>query len=138
MTIPGILFLVSTIVILCGLLIPGYLLSSGIVKPYYGCGYSSPLSGLRTLLGVEATWRQGDYDRNGIKDYWTYDISGFNRMYRTDGETLVAAIDISFAEADGQSHDDVFIERFAAKTSVKGDSARIFLPNHRVICEREK
>ncbi|MCK4909359.1 MAG: DUF2950 family protein, partial [Planctomycetes bacterium] len=105
-TIPGILFLVSTIVILCGLLIPGYLLSSGIVKPYYGCGYSSPLSGLRTLLGVEATWRQGDYDRNGIKDYWTYDISGFNRMYRTDGETLVAAIDISFAEADGQSHDD--------------------------------
>ena len=58
------------------------------------------ISGLRTLVSVEATWRQTDSDRNGEQDFWTYDVSCFYRMYRSDGETRVEAIDSQFAKAD--------------------------------------
>ena len=70
---------------------------------------SSAASGLRTLICVEAVWMQQGADRNGTKDYWTYDVSTFFRMYRPDGSTLVQGIDLAFARADGQPHaDDIF------------------------------
>ena len=74
---------------------------------------TSGASGLRTLLRAEAAWYVQDSDRNNKKDYWTYDISAFYRIYRADGKTLVQAIDIAFAKADGNLHfDDIFGEDY--------------------------
>jgi len=63
---------------------------------------ASAIAGLKMLASQEAIWRQQDVDGNGIKDYWTYDLSCFNRMFRADGLTKVNFIDISFARADDQ------------------------------------
>ena len=102
-TLIELMIVVAIIAIIAAIAIPN-LLSSRIAA-----NETSALSGLRTLLGTEATWRQGDYDRNGTKDYWTYDVAGFHRMLRADANTLVAAIDISFATADMFEHaDNVF------------------------------
>ncbi|MEK7449320.1 MAG: DUF2950 family protein, partial [Planctomycetota bacterium] len=60
----------------------------------------SAIYGLRTLISTEAVWMQQDSDRNGVKDYWTYDVSCFYRMLRADGATKVQMIDIAFAKAD--------------------------------------
>ncbi|MBI4712846.1 MAG: DUF2950 family protein [Planctomycetes bacterium] len=61
---------------------------------------AAALTSLRVLEAQEAIWKQQDIDGNGINDYWTYDISCFNRMYRADGQTKVGFIDIAFARAD--------------------------------------
>ncbi|MFH1227763.1 MAG: DUF2950 family protein [Planctomycetota bacterium] len=52
------------------------------------------------LASQEAIWRQTDADGNGIKDYWTLDVSCLHRFYRCDGKTKVGFIDISFARSD--------------------------------------
>ena len=102
-TLIELMIVVAIIAIIAAIAIPN-LLSSRI-----SANEASAVSGLRTLLSAEATWRQGDYDRNGKKDYWTYDVSGLHRMLRADGVTLAAAIDISFATADMYEHaDNVF------------------------------
>ena len=70
---------------------------------------NSAIASLKDLCSNEAVWRQQDVDGNGIKDYWTYDVSCFNRMYRADGVTKVNFIDTSFAMADtSRADDDVF------------------------------
>jgi len=55
---------------------------------------------LKLLVSAEAIWRQQDPDGNGIKDYWTYDISCLHRMLRADGTTKVAFIPSDYARAD--------------------------------------
>ncbi|MBI4712849.1 MAG: DUF2950 family protein [Planctomycetes bacterium] len=57
------------------------------------------IAGLKTLTAQEAVWRQRDIDGNGIKDYWTYDVSAFYRMYQPDG-TKANLIDIELARTD--------------------------------------
>ncbi|MFH0888470.1 MAG: DUF2950 family protein [Planctomycetota bacterium] len=70
---------------------------------------TSAIAGLKTLTSQEAIWKQQDCDGNGTKDYWTYDLSCFNRMTRADGTTKVNFIDISYARADdSRAVDDVF------------------------------
>lgn len=54
---------------------------------------------LKSLCSTEATWYNVDTDRNGIKDYWTADISGFYRVQDATGSPA-QVIDISFARAD--------------------------------------
>ncbi|MFH1231058.1 MAG: DUF4190 domain-containing protein [Planctomycetota bacterium] len=74
-----------------------------------GSNEYSAVAGLKMLVSQEAIWRQQDCDGNGIKDYWTYDVSFFNRMYRADGVTKINFIDISFARADyARAVDGVF------------------------------
>jgi hypothetical protein len=61
------------------------------------------------LKEAQAKWKGMDYDRNGIKDYWTYDVSCLYRMKDMDGNS-VKAIDIQFAKADtSPTGDDVFV-----------------------------
>ena len=80
----------------------------GALKPYED-NENSAIASLKDLCSTEAVWRQQDVDGNGIKDYWTYDVSCFNRMYRADGTTKINFIDISFARADAsRAEDDVF------------------------------
>jgi hypothetical protein len=60
------------------------------------------------LRGTQATWRQMDYDGNGIQDYWTYDISCFYRMKDKAGDS-VKTIDVQYAKSDtSPAKDDVF------------------------------
>ncbi|MCK5578251.1 MAG: prepilin-type N-terminal cleavage/methylation domain-containing protein, partial [Planctomycetes bacterium] len=56
-TLIELMIVVAIIAIIAAIAIPN-LLSSRIAA-----NETSALSGLRTLLGTEATWRQGDYDR---------------------------------------------------------------------------
>ncbi|HLD35307.1 MAG TPA: DUF2950 family protein [Planctomycetota bacterium] len=60
----------------------------------------SVIKSLKRITWAEALWLAQDCDGNGIKDYWTYDVSCFRRMYRMDGETLVAFIPLAMAWAD--------------------------------------
>jgi hypothetical protein len=64
---------------------------------------------LKQLCSAEAIWFQQGPDGNSIKEYWTYDVSCFNRMYRAGGVTKVNFIDKSVAIADAnRAADDVF------------------------------
>ncbi|MFH1227761.1 MAG: hypothetical protein V1701_07650 [Planctomycetota bacterium] len=58
--------------------------------------------GLKMIVSQEAIWRQTDADGNGIKDFWTYDVSCLHRMYRSDNQTKIGYIDRSFARADAR------------------------------------
>ena len=60
----------------------------------------SVIKSLKMITWAEALWLAQDCDGNGIKDYWTYEVSCFRRMYRMDGETLVASIPLAMAWAD--------------------------------------
>lgn len=84
----------------------GWRVMSDGIKPDRREGEACAISGLKMLCSLENIWRQQDCDGNGIRDYWTYDISCFNRMYRADGITKVNLIDISFARADANPAGD--------------------------------
>ncbi len=83
-------------------------ISSGPKKPDSGrisANESSAGAALKLLTSCEATWLQQDCDGNGLKDYWTYDVSCLHRMYRVDGSTKVAFIPIDMAKADNKPAD---------------------------------
>ncbi len=58
------------------------------------------IAGLKLLTNTEAIWFQQDPDGNGIKDYWTYDVSCLHRMYRADNTTKTSFIPLDIARAD--------------------------------------
>jgi prepilin-type N-terminal cleavage/methylation domain-containing protein len=102
-TLIELMIVIAIIAIIAAIAIPGML--GGRLT----ANETSAVGSLRTLTSQEAVWRQGDLDGNGIKDYWTYDLSCFNRMTRADGITKVACIDTSFARADNlRAVDGVF------------------------------
>lgn len=69
----------------------------------------SAVSSLKTIAKAEALWYQQDADGNGIKDYWTYDVSGLCRMLRADGLTKCEFISIDLANADASPAEvDIF------------------------------
>ncbi|MFA5793612.1 MAG: hypothetical protein WC980_00880 [Candidatus Brocadiia bacterium] len=63
-------------------------------------GGGSAISALRALAVHEDYWKQNDIDGNGIKDFWTLDISCLHRLYQKDGKNKIDLIDASFARAD--------------------------------------
>jgi hypothetical protein len=70
---------------------------------------SSAVASLKVMTSAEAVWLQQDADGNGIKDYWTYDVSCFYRALRADNETKVAFIPIDLAKADANpASSDIF------------------------------
>lgn len=80
---------------------------------------------LRKLSVCETQWAQNDIDKNGIKDYWTYDVSCFYRAYQSDYKTKIGYIPLDIARADPfPAPDNVFpsgamleIERWAFKAN---------------------
>jgi len=79
----------------------GWFLWTEVINRGGGCGNEcSAAAALKLLTSAEATWFQQDCDGNGIKDYWTYDISCLHRMYRKDNTTKIAFIPIDMARAD--------------------------------------
>lgn len=93
-TLIELMIVVAIIAIIAAIAIPNLLTSR------IAANETSAMSGLRTLISCNATWRQQDSDGNGRQDFWTDDVSCFYRMFRADGVTRVEAIDISFAKAD--------------------------------------
>jgi hypothetical protein len=63
----------------------------------------SAIASLKMLVSSEAVWLQQDADGNGIKDYWTYDVSCLHRMYRADNATKISFIAIDHARADANT-----------------------------------
>lgn len=84
---------------------PGEYINQGqndetILSEQISANESSAIASLKTTVNSESTWFQQDPDGNGIKDYWTYDVSCLHRMFRADGQTKTAFIAIDHARAD--------------------------------------
>lgn len=63
---------------------------------------TSAARSLRLMTSAEAVWHAQDVDKNGLGDYWTYDVSCFYRALRSDNETRIAFITIDVAMADAK------------------------------------
>lgn len=61
---------------------------------------TAAIGSLKTIVVNESLWNQQDPDGNGVKDFWTFDVSCFHRMFRGDGVTKVAFVDISVGRSD--------------------------------------
>lgn len=55
---------------------------------------------LKAIGKSEIVWLQKDYDGNGIKDFWTYDVACLYRIQQSGTTNKVELIDISAARAD--------------------------------------
>ena len=93
-TLIELMIVIAIIAIIAAIAIPNLL--SGRMS----ANESSAGAALKLFTSAEATWLQQDCDGNGLKDYWTYDVSCLHRMYRADGTTKVAFIAIDLARAD--------------------------------------
>jgi prepilin-type N-terminal cleavage/methylation domain-containing protein len=102
-TLIELMIVIVIIAVIAAISIPN-LLTGGI-----SANETATVAGLTTLCSQEFIWKQQDIEGNGIRDYWTYDISCFNRMIGADGITKVNLIDISYARADdARAVDGVF------------------------------
>jgi hypothetical protein len=72
----------------------------------------SAIAALRALSTCEYLWRSEDNDKNGIPDFWTYDISNLFRKIK-EGHPI-EMITISLARADATPHlDGLFGQDFS-------------------------
>lgn len=102
-TLIELMIVIAIIAIIAAIAIPNLL--SGRMS----ANENSAVAALKLITSSEAVWLQQDADGNGIKDYWTRDVSCMHRMYRADGSTKVAFIPIDLAKADNaEVVDDVF------------------------------
>ncbi len=97
-TLIELMIVVAIIAIIAAIAIPN------LITGKIAADEASAMAGLKMLVSQEAIWRQTDSDGNGMKDYWTLDVSCFHRKYRADGTTKVNNIDISFARADNNAY----------------------------------
>lgn len=67
---------------------------------------ASAIGSLKVMTSTEALWLHEDTDGNGVRDYWTYDVSCLHRMLRSDGLTKCEFISIDLANADAAPADD--------------------------------
>jgi len=96
-----------------------------LIETVIGCNETTAVGGLRTLVTMESTWQQQDYDENGRHDYWTYDISCLYRIPPTEIKTTNGAVvwnAFYFVRADAApAQDNVFgsgtIEIWAGKVA---------------------
>lgn len=93
-TLIELMIVIAIIAIIAAIAIPNLL--SGRMS----ANESSAGAALKLFTSVQATWLQQDPDGNGLKDYWTYDVSCLHRMFRADGKTKVAFIALDLARAD--------------------------------------
>jgi prepilin-type N-terminal cleavage/methylation domain-containing protein len=93
-TLIELMIVIAIIAIIAAIAIPNLL--SGRMS----ANESSAGAALKLMTAAEATWLQQDPDGNGLKDYWTGDVSCLHRMYRADNTTKTAFIAIDLARAD--------------------------------------
>lgn len=95
-TLVEMVIVVGVLAVMMAIVVPSYLRARSVANE------SSAAATLRSLVTVEAAWRQTDVDRNGISDYWVADVSG---LYRTEigtpgSGTPAAQVDAAVATAD--------------------------------------
>jgi len=101
-TLIELMIVVAIIAIIAAIAIPNLLTSK------MAANETKARNDIGVLRGTEATWRQMDYDRNAMQDFWTYDISCFYRMEDQAGNA-VKTIDVQFAKSDmAPAADDAF------------------------------
>ena len=77
------------------------------------------INSLWSLCTAEAIWYQSDPDGDGIKDFWTYDVSCLYRMKNATGNTT-KFIDMALANADTKPADSkIFADKIEAWDSIK-------------------
>lgn len=92
-TLIELMIVVAIIAIIAAIAIPS-LISSKMSAQETGAAQT-----LKSLASTEATWQNVDTDRNGIKDFWVVDLSGFYRVQDATGNPA-QVLDISFARSD--------------------------------------
>jgi prepilin-type N-terminal cleavage/methylation domain-containing protein len=93
-TLIELMIVIAIIAIIAAIAIPNLL--SGRMS----ANETSAMGTLKQFTSTEAIWLQQGPDGNGIKDYWTYDVSCLHRMYRADQSTKVAFVPLDVARAD--------------------------------------
>ena len=96
-TLVELMIVIAIIAIIIAIAIPNLL--SGRIS----ANETSAIGTLKQFTSTEAIWLQQGPDGNGIKDYWTYDVSGLHRTLRADALTKVAFIPLDIAQADPRS-----------------------------------
>jgi prepilin-type N-terminal cleavage/methylation domain-containing protein len=95
-TLIELMIVIAIIAIIAAIAIPNLL--SGRMS----ANETSALGALKLFTSSEAIWFQQGPDGNGVKDYWTYDVSCLHRLYRADGVSKVAFIPMDVARADAR------------------------------------
>ena len=91
----------------------------GIVSSRIYNNENSAIASLKVMLSVEAAWLQQDTDNNGVKDYWTYDVSCFFRALHSDNETNGDLMSLDVAKADAKpARTDAFGNKYIRITSL--------------------
>jgi len=96
-TLVELMIVIAIIAIIIAIAIPNLL--SGRIS----ANETSAIGTLKQFTSTQAIWLQQGPDGNGIKDYWTYDVSGLHRTLRADNLTKVAFIPLDVAQADPRS-----------------------------------
>ena len=68
-TLIELMIVIAIIAIIAAIAIPNLLRSR------VAANEQNAAANLRSIIVIEATWRQGDYDGNGVKDFWTADVA---------------------------------------------------------------
>ena len=92
-TLIELMIVVAIIAIIASVAIPSLLRSR------IAANETSAIAALKQLVSTEGTWQQTDSDRNGNKDFWTCDVSGFYSVQDANNANL-KYIDVAFAKAD--------------------------------------
>ncbi|MFA5793735.1 MAG: DUF2950 family protein [Candidatus Brocadiia bacterium] len=101
-TLIELMIVVAIIAIIAAMAIPN------LVTGKLAANETSAICTLRILTSQQMIWRERNYDGNAYRDYWTYDVSCFNRMALGSG-SKVGMVDISVARSDfAAAVDDVF------------------------------
>lgn len=61
---------------------------------------------LQSMATAETSWRVGDYDHNGVNDYWTGDVAGLFCVRDAGGTKSFGSIPLPVAAADTYRLDD--------------------------------
>ena len=65
------------------------------IEEYRGEDEREAISSLSLVAHVEDSFKRGDHDTNGVKDFWTGDVSDLFRLYNSTGNVTVAEADIA-------------------------------------------
>lgn len=122
-TLVELMIVIAIIAIIAAIAIPNLL--SGRIS----ANETSAIGTLKQFTSTQAIWLQQGPDGNGMKDYWTYDVSCLHRAYRADQASKVAYIPMDVARADLRPADPAGGDLFGGRPIVESwDTSATALP----------